>query len=159
MEIKEIPELDRWKGAPRVWATGFVLFAGMGLAVSLAMVMVDSGVAPADVGTRFAGPETDDIFPHSFHSLLQTTHTHLYTIAFLEFLLGGLLLMSTLSDRAKLTLIGGAWTFILCDHAGMWLTFQWGKDWVWLMMLGGTGMTLFLGLQIIACLKDLLKSR
>jgi hypothetical protein len=131
----------------------------MGLAVSLLMVAYDSGLAPSGVASRFAGPETDQVYPHTFGSLLQTTHTHLYTLAFFEFLLGGLFLLSSAAPRLKVAVISIAWAAILLDHAGMWMVFAWGRGWVWAMMVGGISMTSALALQLAWCLKDLSASR
>jgi hypothetical protein len=159
LNLENIPHLDRWRGAARVWALGFLVLAGLGLCVSLLMVAHDSGLAPADVGTRFAGPESDEIYPHTLGSLLQTTHTHLYTLAFLELLLGGFFLLSSASSRAKVFWIGLAWTAMLLDHAGMWTVFKFGRAWVWMLMLGGTAMSVAMFTQVGWCLKDLVKSR
>ncbi len=155
IKLEGVPQLNTWRGPARVWALGFCASVVLGLCVSILMVFFDSGLRPQDLGTRFAGPESDRVFPHTMRSLLQTTHTHLYTIAFLEFLLGGLFLLSSASNKIKTFLICIVWSAFALDHAGMWLVFQFGKSRVWMLMLGGTTISVSLFAQVGWCLKDL----
>ena len=93
--------LRAWRGPARAWGLGLLACLLVGLAVALALVHASSTFTPAGLGTRFAGPETDSISPHTVLSLLQTTHTHLFTLAFLQALLGGLFLLSSAPHRLR----------------------------------------------------------
>lgn len=149
--------LSQWDGPGRIWGLGFLLCAAAGLAVALFYVHVASGFKPEDLATRFHGPETEALSAHSWRSLLQTTHTHLFTLAFLQFMLGGLTLLSSLPKAAKAWLAGGVFPLLLLDHAAMWALHLRGGTWSVVLLATGTLLTLALAAEILACAKDLLK--
>lgn len=151
----QLEPLRRWSPAPRAWAAGFLILAALGLAVSLAYLHFTSTLGVEGIRARFSGPETEAIATHSFLSLLQTTHTHLFTLAFLQLALGGLFLASSAPTRLKAALAGGTFGLILLDHAAMWLTKLSSPAWAPLLWVSGCAMTLALALEIAWSLADL----
>ncbi|HTB35409.1 MAG TPA: hypothetical protein VK842_11125 [bacterium] len=151
--------LREWRGPLRAWGLGLLACLLVGLAVALAMVHVSSTFTPSGLGTRFAGPETDTISPHTVLSLLQTTHTHLFTLAFLQAVLGGLFLLSGAPERLRAWLGGGTFTLILADHAAMWTVKLAGAAWSPLLLLSGAAMTTALLMEWGWCAADLLRRR
>lgn len=147
--------LRDFNAAERLWAAGFLGLAGLGLLVAVAQVHLDSGLALEGLKARFAGPETDAIATHSFASLLQSTHTHVFTLAFLQLALGAFFLASSASPAWKKSLAGGAFLLILCDQASMWMVHLAGPAWVPALWISGSLMMLAMGLEIGCCLKEL----
>jgi len=139
----------------RLWATGFLGLAGLGMLVAVAQVHVDSGLAMEGLKARFAGPETDAIATHSFASLLQSTHTHIFTLAFLQLALGALFLASSASRAWKKALAGGGFALILGDQASMCMAHLAGPAWVPGLWIFGGLMMACLGLEIAWCLNEL----
>ena len=157
--MNQVPSLKAWRGPLRAWGLGLLACLLVGLAVALAMVHVSSTFTPAGLGTRFAGPETDTISPHTVLSLLQTTHTHLFTLAFLQALLGGLFLLSSAPERLRGLLAGGTFVLVLADHAAMWTVKLAGAEWSPLLLCSGTAMTAALLVQWGWCAADLSSKR
>lgn len=153
------PPLRDWGAPARAWALGLLACLLAGLGVALAMVQMSSTFTPAGLGARFAGPETDSISPHTVLSLLQTTHTHLFTLAFLQALLGGLFLLSGAPRRLRGALAGGTFALVLADHAAMWTVKLAGAAWSPLLLLSGGALSAALLLQWAWCAADLLRPR
>lgn len=151
--------LRQWTGPLRAWGLGLLACLVVGLAVALAMVHLSSTFTPSGLGARFAGPETEAISPHTFLSLLQTTHTHLFTLAFLQALLGGLFLLSSASERLRGALAGGTFALILADHVAMWAVKGAGPAWSPLLFASGAAMTAALFVQWAWCAADLVRRR
>ncbi len=131
----------------------------VGTIVAVVQVHVSSTLALEGLKARFAGPETADISTHSLASLLQTTHTHLFTLAFMQFMLGGLFLLSSASKGLKGLLAGGGFAFILLDQASMWLAKGISPAWVPLIWVAGTLMSVAFCIQIFWCMGDLVRRR
>ena len=129
----------------------------VGLGVALLYVHLESGLVAQGLLSKFHGPETDTISAHTWRSLLQTTHTHLFTLAFLQCLLGAFTLLNSLSNRAKAWLAGGGFVLIALDHAAMWMLYLYGGAWSLALMATGTLMTGIFILEIVASAKDLLR--
>jgi hypothetical protein len=151
--------LRDWDGPARAWGLGFLTLASLGLGVALAYVHLESGFAPAGLLSRFHGPETEAISQHTWRSLLQTTHTHLFTLTFLQCMLGAFTLMSSLPPRAKAWLAGGGFVPIILDHAAMWLLYLYGGAWSFGLMASGLFMTAVFVLEIGICARELLGRR
>jgi hypothetical protein len=147
--LRELP------AAQRAWAAGFLALAGLGLAVALVQVHTDSGLFLDSLRARFAGPETADFSPHTWRSLLSSTHTHLFTLAFLQLALGGFFLQSSAPSRLKAWLAGGGFAFILLDQASLWLCFWQGPAFAPLIFASGFSMTAAMATEIAWCLADL----
>jgi hypothetical protein len=117
-----MPELRRLPPEWRALALGFVSVSLLATGLAFFYVHATSTFTPAGIQARFAGPETPDITPVTAGELLQTTHTHLFTMAFLQLLAGGIFLLGSAVRRLKTWMVAGGFGLILLDHAGMWLT-------------------------------------
>lgn len=151
--------LREFTAAQRAWAAGFLALSGLGLCVALIQVHADSGLFLESIRSRFAGPEAGEISPHTWRSLLATTHTHVFTLAFLQLALGGFFLLSSASPRLKAWLAGGAFALVLADQASLWLCYGLGPGFAPMIYAAGFGMTAAFALEIAWCLSDLLRPK
>jgi hypothetical protein len=103
---------------------------------------------------RFSGPESPEIATFTALELLQTTHTHLFTMAFLQFMAGGLFLLSSAPPRMKAWLGGGGFGLVALDHGAMWVVRSFPALTPGILVSGGL-LGLCLLLELCWCLWDL----
>ena len=159
MQAMKLDSLSSWRGPQRTWALGFHALALTGMAVSIYYVHATATLTLGGLEARFAGPETEQVATHSFLSLLQTIHTHLFTLTFLQLFLGGFFLLGSASRRWKAWLVPGGFGAVLLDQGALAASFKFGPGWSPLVMLGGILMTAILVTEALWNLKDLAASR
>ncbi len=159
MKELRINALRQWGKPMRFWGLGLLCLAGLALAVALLYVHLNSTLLPQGIASKFSGPETESISPHTFFSLLQTTHTHLFTLLFFQALLGFLFLLSSAPAWLKKWLPGGTFIVVVVDHGFMWLTHYQGPSFSLGVFLSGSLMTLAFLIEWLWCLADLARGK
>lgn len=141
-----MPTLRTLPSVWRAWALGFNLVALVGSLLAFYYVHATATLKAAGIAARFAGPESPEVVPFTTMELLQTTHTHLFTMAFLQLMLGGFFLLSSAPAGLKKWLAGGTFALILLDHAAMWATHAWSPSFAPLVLVSGAA----LGMSLLA---------
>ena len=124
----------------------FVIVLSVGYFTGLLFVMQTETTTPAGIEENYRGNEDDPgaevmKFEKGEREMLTIIHTHILSMSFIFFLLGGIMLFTQLPKKLKLFLIVEPFFSILVTFGGIFLVWQ-GIDWVkYVVLVSGILMT------------------
>lgn len=125
----------------------FVIVMSIGYFTGLQFVRQTDSDHPAGIEENYLGNEdTEEILVMKFkkgeREMLTILHTHILSISFIFFLLGGLLAITSLPKKLKAFLMIEPFFSIIFTFGGIYLMWK-GMLWMkWVVMISGTLMTL-----------------
>lgn len=138
--------LQRFPKHIKMFISAFVIVLSIGYITGLQFVRQTESIAPNGLEENYLGNEDqEDVqvmkFKKGKREMLTIIHTHILSMSFIFFLLGGLVSMTTLSNKRKAFLMIEPFVSIILTFGGiylMWLGMSWMK---YIVMLSGTLMT------------------
>ena len=140
----------------------FVLVLSVGFYTGLLFVNQTSTTTPAGVEENYLGNEADENAPvmkfkKSEREMLTIVHTHILSMSFIFFLLGGLVWMTTVSKSLKLFLTIEPFASVLLTFGGIYLLWK-GMLWMkYVVIFSGILMTLTFIVSSLLVLLQLVK--
>ncbi|NNM22478.1 MAG: hypothetical protein HKO54_02895 [Flavobacteriaceae bacterium] len=146
----------------KLFIASFVVVLSIGYFTGLQFVRQTDSDHPAGMEENYLGNEEINVvevmkFKKGEREMLTILHTHILSISFIFFLLGGLIAITSLPQKLKAFLMIEPFFSILFTFGGiyyMWKGILWMK---WVVMISGTLMTLVFGAGAILVLIQLLK--
>lgn len=138
--------LQRFPKHIKMFISAFVIVLSIGYITGLQFVRQTESIVPNGLEENYLGNEDqEDVqvmkFKKGKREMLTIIHTHILSMSFIFFLLGGLVSMTTLSNKKKAFLMIEPFVSIILTFGGiylMWLGMSWMK---YIVMLSGTLMT------------------
>ena len=138
--------LQRFPKHIKMFISAFVIVLSIGYITGLQFVRQTETIAPNGLEENYLGNEDqEDVqvmkFKKGKREMLTIIHTHILSMSFIFFLLGGLVSMTTLSNKMKAFLMIEPFVSIILTFGGiylMWLGMSWMK---YIVLLSGTLMT------------------
>ena len=160
-----IPESFQLRHASRplrLFLTAFLLVLTLGYVFGLSFVHHTTSLSPGGVVEQFRGNQSPDVsqkelkYEKSLNEMLTFTHNHILSLTLLFFVVGGILLCSSIiSDGWKTFLIVEPFVAIVTTFGGLWLL-RFTSPWlVWLVVLSGITMLVCYLASIYLILKEL----
>ena len=124
----------------------FVVVLSIGYFTGLLFVAQTNTTYPHGIEENYLGNENNEnaevmIFKKSEREMLTIIHTHILSMSFIFFLLGGLLLLTQLPKKLKMFLAIEPFLSIILTFGGMFLMWQ-GIVWMkYIVMISGIFMT------------------
>lgn len=145
----------------KMFLAAFVIVLSIGYFTGLLFVNQTSTTDPAGVEENYLGNENDPEasvmkFKKGGREMLTIIHTHMLSMSFIFFLLGGILLFSSLPQKFKFFLIIEPFVSILATFGGiyfMWEGILWMK---YIVVISGSLMTLIFATSVLIILYQLL---
>lgn len=140
----------------------FVIVLSIGYFTGLQFVRQVDSDHPAGIEENYLGnEEVDDVavmkFKKGEREMLTILHTHILSISFIFFFIGGLLAITSLPKRLKSFLMIEPFVSIIFTFGGIYLMWK-GMLWMkWVVMISGTVMTLVYVISAGVILIQLLK--
>jgi len=139
--------LQRFPKHVKMFISAFVIVLSIGYITGLQFVRQTESIAPNGIEENYLGNEDrEDVqvmkFKKGKREMLTIIHTHILSMSFIFFLLGGLVSMTTLSLKKKAFLMIEPFVSIILTFGGiylMWMGMSWMK---YIVMLSGTLMTI-----------------
>ena len=130
----------------KLFIASFVVVLSIGYATGLLFVKQTQSVSPDGIEQNYLGNEAIENvkvmkFEKGAREMLTIIHTHILSMSFIFFFLGGLLAMSSISKRWKAFLMIEPFFSILLTFGGiyfMWMGVTWLK---YIVMISGVLMT------------------
>ena len=143
--------LQRFPKHIKMFISAFVIVLSIGYITGLQFVRQTESIVPNGIEENYLGNEDKkDIkvmkFKKGKREMLTIIHTHILSMSFIFFLLGGLVSMTTLSNKWKAFLMIEPFVSIILTFGGIYLLWM-GVSWLkYIVMLSGTLMTMvFIG--------------
>lgn len=139
----------------------FVIVLSIGYFTGLLFVGLTETTTPAGIEENYLGNEGDaDVevmkFKKGEREMLTIIHTHILSMSFIFFLLGGVVLFTKLPKKLKFFLILEPFFSILATFGGIYFVWK-GIDWVkYLVLVSGILMTLIFITSVSIVLYQLL---
>jgi len=154
--------LQRFPRHIKMFISAFVIVLSIGYITGLQFVRQTESIAPNGIEENYLGNEDkEDVqvmkFKKGKREMLTITHTHILSMSFIFFLLGGLVSMTTLSKKWKAFLMIEPFVSIIFTFGGiylMWMGMSWMK---YVVMISGTLMTTVFIVSVGVVLFQLLK--
>lgn len=143
----------------------FIVVLSIGFYTGLLFVGETSSANPNGIEEQYLGNEDDDSaevmkFRKSEQEMLTLVHNHILSMSIIFFLVGGLLSITKLNKKLKITLIVEPFISVVLTFGGiylLWRELTWAK---YIVMISGTLMTLtFVCSTFIICYQLLKKSK
>ena len=142
----------------------FVIVLSIGYFTGIQFVRHTDSDLPNGIEENYLGNEDiEEVavmkFKKGDREMLSILHTHVLSISFIFFLLGGLLAITSLPKNLKAFLMIEPFVSIVFTFGGiyfMWKGLLWMK---WVVMISGTLMTLVFAVAVVAVLIQLLKRK
>jgi len=155
-KIHELPQLAKWLIA------SFLVALSFGYAVGLMYVEKNTALTAEGIQEQYLGNDTDENavemkFKKSEREIITTIHNHVLSLSMIFFVLGGLLLTTSLPKVVVKILVIEPFLSILLTFGGiglMWLGVHWFK---YIVMISGMMLTLTFCSCIILLFWQLLK--
>lgn len=148
----------------KLFIASFVIVLSIGYFTGLQFVRQTDSDTPAGMEENYLGNEESDAdlevmkFKKSDREMLTILHTHILSISFIFFLLGGLVAITSLSSKLKAFLMVEPFISIVLTFGGIWLMWE-GILWMkYVVMISGTLMTLVFLLSAGLVLAQLVKN-
>jgi hypothetical protein len=146
----------------KIFIAAFVLVLSVGYITGLLFVRQTESIAPAGIEENYLGNEKiDEVavmkFKKGDREMLTIVHTHILSMSFIFFLLGGLVAITSLPKKLKGFLMIEPFFSILLTFGGiyfMWKGMLWMK---YVVIISGTLMTLVFVCSALAVLIQLTK--
>ncbi|TVZ09480.1 hypothetical protein JM80_2007 [Cellulophaga sp. RHA_52] len=148
----------------KLFIGAFVVILSIGFYTGLMFVNETTGAKPAGITENYLGNEEDEDaevmkFKKSKREILTTVHTHILSMSFIFFLLGGLVWLTKLPKKLKLFLTIEPFLSVLLTFGGIYLLWS-GLLWMkYIIMISGTLMTLTFTLSALVILWQLIKKQ
>ena len=143
--------LQRFPKHIKMFISAFVIVLSIGYITGLQFVRQTESIVPNGIEENYLGNEDRiDVkvmkFKKGNREMLTIIHTHILSMSFIFFLLGGLVSMTTLSNKWKAFLMIEPFVSIILTFGGIYLLWM-GVSWLkYIVMLSGTLMTMvFIG--------------
>ncbi|MDC1325228.1 hypothetical protein N8257_01835 [Ulvibacter sp.] len=143
--------LQRFPKHIKMFISAFVIVLSIGYITGLQFVRQTESIVPNGIEENYLGNEDKkDVkvmkFKKGNREMLTIIHTHILSMSFIFFLLGGLVSMTTLSNKWKAFLMIEPFVSIILTFGGIYLLWM-GVSWLkYIVMLSGTLMTMvFIG--------------
>ena len=146
----------------KVFIAAFVLVLSVGYFTGLLFVNQTNSIAPAGIEENYLGnEEIEDAkvmkFAKGEREMLSILHTHVLSISFIFFLLGGLVAITSLPQKIKSFLMIEPFISIILTFGGIYLMWK-GIIWMkYIVLISGTLMTLVFVVSAGAVLFQLAK--
>jgi hypothetical protein len=144
----------------KIFIATFVLVLSVGYITGLLFVRQTESMAPSGIEENYLGNEDiEEVavmkFKKGDREMLTIVHTHILSMSFIFFLLGGLLAITSIPKKLKGFLMIEPFFSILLTFGGIY--FMWkGVSWMkYVVMISGTLMTLVFIVGVIAVLQQL----
>ncbi len=145
----------------KLFIGAFVLILSVGFYTGLLFVNQTSGTAPSGIEENYLGNEEDENatvmkFRKSEREMLTIVHTHILSMAFIFFLLGGILWLAKLPKSLKLFLTIEPFVSVVLTFGGiyfLWIGMLWMK---YVVIFSGILMTLSFAVSSILILYQLM---
>ena len=146
----------------KIFIAAFVLVLSVGYITGLLFVRQTESMAPAGIEENYLGNEDIDTaavmkFKKGDREMLTIVHTHILSMSFIFFFLGGLVAITSLPKQLKGFLMIEPFFSILLTFGGiyfMWKGMLWMK---YVVMISGILMTLVFAFGVLAVLIQLTK--
>ena len=138
--------LQRFPKHIKMFISAFVIVLSIGYITGLQFVRQTESIVPNGIEENYLGNEDRiDVkvmkFKKGNREMLTIIHTHILSMSFIFFLLGGLVSMTTLSNKWKAFLMIEPFVSIILTFGGIYLLWM-GVSWLkYIVMLSGTLMT------------------
>lgn len=148
----------------KLFIGAFVVILSIGFYTGLMFVNETTGAKPAGITENYLGNEEDEDaevmkFKKSKREMLTTVHTHILSMSFIFFLLGGLVWLTKLPKKLKLFLTIEPFLSVLLTFGGIYLLWS-GLLWMkYIIMISGALMTLTFTLSALVILWQLIKKQ
>jgi hypothetical protein len=138
--------LQRFPKHIKMFIAAFVVVLSIGYITGLQFVRQTESITPNGIEENYLGNEDAENaqvmkFKKGKREMLTIVHTHILSMSFIFFLLGGLISLTTLSKKWKAFLMIEPFVSIIVTFGGiylMWLGMSWMK---YIVMLSGILMT------------------
>ncbi|UOB17997.1 hypothetical protein [Abyssalbus ytuae] len=131
----------------KMFIAAFVVVLSIGYFTGLLFVGQTGSSAPAGIQENYLGNENDEEaevmkFKKGEREMLTIIHTHVLSMSFIFFLLGGLLMITRLPEKLKIFLAIEPFFSIILTFGGIYLMWH-GLTWMkYIVMVSGIFMTL-----------------
>ncbi|MFZ0489832.1 MAG: hypothetical protein WAM00_06290 [Salegentibacter sp.] len=131
----------------KLFLGSFIIVLSLGYFTGLSFVNFTGARTPSGIEENYLGNEADPDasvmkFKKGEREILTIVHTHVLSISFIFFLVGGLLLMARLPKKLKMFLIIEPFLSIILTFGGIYLMWA-GVNWMkYIVVLSGMLMTL-----------------
>jgi len=144
----------------KLFLAAFVIVLSIGFYTGLLFVGETSTTNPDGIEENYLGNEDDEDaevmkFKKGNREMLTIVHTHILSMSFIFFLLGGILLTSSLPKKLKTFLLIEPFLSVILTFGGIylvWFGYSWAK---YLVILSGTLMTATFTISAIVILFQL----
>jgi len=146
----------------KIFIAAFVLLLSLGYGTGLLFVSNTNSTYPSGIEENYLGNENATAaklmkFKKSEREMLATLHTHILSLSFIFFFLGGLLALTSLPRKLKSFLMIEPFLSILLTFGGIYLMWQ-GLQWMkYVVMISGIVMTIVFVLGVGSILFQLAK--
>lgn len=148
----------------KIFIAAFVLVLSVGYITGLLFVRQTDSMAPSGIEENYMGnEEAEDVtvmkFKKGEREMLTIVHTHILSMSFIFFMLGGLIAITSLPKKLKGFLMIEPFISILLTFGGiyfMWSGVLWMK---YVVMISGTLMTMVFIIGASAVLIQLIKNK
>lgn len=145
----------------KFFLASFVVVLSLGYYTGVSFVNHTDSRTPEGIHENYLGNEDNPDaevmkFKKGKREMLTILHTHILSISFIFFLLGGILLLAELPEKLKFFLIIEPFFSIIFTFGGiylMWKGFSWMK---YVVMISGTLMTLIFSVSVLIILYQLI---
>jgi hypothetical protein len=148
----------------KLFLAAFVIVLSIGFYTGLLFVNETSTTNPHGIEENYLGNEADEDaevmkFKKGNREMLTIVHTHILSMSFIFFLLGGILLTTDLPKKLKSFLLIEPFISVVVTFGSiylLWLGYGWTK---YLVIVSGTFMTVSFSLASIIILYQLIKGK
>ena len=144
----------------KIFISAFVIVLSIGYITGLLFVRQTDSIKPDGIEENYLGNEAiEDAkimkFEKGEREMLTIIHTHILSMSFIFFLLGGLVAMTTLSIKQKAFLMIEPFLSIILTFGGIYLLWK-GVLWMkYVVMISGIVMTAVFIISVFVILKEL----
>ena len=148
----------------KIFIASFVVVLSIGYFTGLLFVNQADSMAPDGIEENYLGnEETEDAkvmkFQKGEREMLTILHTHILSISFIFFLLGGLVAITSIPQRLKSFLLVEPFVSIVLTFGGIYLMWK-GILWMkYIVLISGTVMTMVFVFSVGAVLFQLAKKK
>lgn len=145
-----------------MFIAAFVIVLSVGYFTGLMFVNQTESSSPSGMEVNYLGNEENEeaevmVFKKGEREMLTILHTHVLSISFIFFLLGGLVSITSLPTKLKSFLMVEPFISIILTFGGIYFLWK-GITWVkYIVMISGIVMTIVFVVSAIAVLLQLLK--
>ena len=145
----------------KFFLASFVVVLSIGFYTGLLFVNETSSGDPQGIEENYLGNEDDEFaevmkFKKGSREMLTIVHTHVLSMSFIFFLIGAILLTTSLPKKLKTFLLIEPFVSVILTFGGiylLWLGYSWTK---YLVIVSGTFMTLSFTASVLIILYQLL---